>query len=144
MRDLKQGTSSSYLIELRKLTTQKREDQGKHDRVGQSRWKAGLTGSEKSARTWWNGQEKTWTEGQEEGCGHDQIGLGQYETHRLGNETVHEEEHERVEHNSHLIGLSISDLEAAPVGGQKNAWAERQKKGGWNRNFLGGNIWEHG
>ena len=144
MRDLKQGTSSSYLIELRKLTTQKREDQGKHDRVGQSRWKAGLTGSEKSARTWWNGQEKTWTESQEEGGGHDQIGLGQYETHRLGNETVDEEEHERMEEDSHLIGLSISDLETAPVGGQKNAWAERQKKGGWNRNFLGGNIWEHG
>jgi len=144
MRDLKQGTSSSYLIELRKLTTQKREDQGKHDRVGQSRWKAGLTGSEKSARTWWNGQEKTWAESQEESSGHDQVGLGQHETHRLGNETVDEEEHERVEEDSHLIGLSISDLETAPVGGQKNAWAERQKKGGWNRNFLGGNIWEHG
>jgi hypothetical protein len=144
MRDLKQGTSSSYLIELRKLTTQKREDQGKHDRVGQSRWKAGLTGSEKSARTWWNGQEKTWAESQEESSGHDQVGLGQYETQRLRDETVDEEEHESVEEDSHLIGLSISDLEAAPVGGQKNAWAERQKKGGWNRNFLGGNIWEHG
>ena len=142
--DPKQGTSSSYLIELRKLTTQKREDQGKHDRVSQSRWKAGLTGSEKSARTWWNGQEKTWAESQEESSGHDQVGLGQYETHRFGNETVDEEEHERMEEDSHLIGLSISDLEAAPVGGQKNAWAERQKKGGWNRNFLGGNIWEHG
>ena len=144
MRDLKQGTSSSYLIELRKLTTQKREDQGKHDRVGQSRWKAGLTGSEKSARTWWNGQEKTWAESQEESSGHDQVGLGQHETQRLRDETVDEEEHERVEEDSHLIGLSISDLETAPVGGQKNAWAERQKKGGWNRNFLGGNIWEHG
>jgi len=103
-----------------------------------------LTGSEKSARTWWNGQEKTWAESQEESSGHDQVGLGQHETHRLGNETVDEEEHERVEEDSHLIGLSISDLETAPVGGQKNAWAERQKKGGWNRNFLGGNIWEHG
>jgi hypothetical protein len=144
MRDLKQGTSSSYLIELRKLTTQKREDQGKHDRVGQSRWKAGLTGSEKSARTWWNGQEKTWAESQEESSGHDQVGLGQHETQRLRDETVDEEEHESVEEDSHLIGLSISDLETAPVGGQKNAWAERQKKGGWNRNFLGGNIWEHG
>ena len=144
MRDLKQGTSSSYLIELRKLTTQKREDQGKHDRVGQSRWKAGLTGSEKSARTRWNGQEKTWTESQEEGGGHDQVGLGQHETHRLRNETVHEEEHECVEEDSHLIGLSVSDFETAPVGGQKNAWAERQKKGSWNCNFLGGDIWKHG
>jgi len=144
MRDLKQGTSSSYLIELRKLTTQKREDQGKHDRVGQSRWKAGLTGSEKSARTWWNGQEKTWAESQEESSGHDQVGLGQHETQRLRDETVDEEEHESVEHNSHLIGLSVSDFETAPVGGQKNAWAERQKKSGWNRNFLGGNIWKHG
>jgi hypothetical protein len=144
MRDLKQGTSSSYLIELRKLTSQKREAQGKYDRVGQSRWKAGLTGSEKSARTWWNGQEKTWAESQEESGGHNQVGLGQYETQRLRDETVDEEEHERVEEDSHLIGLSVDKPETAPVGGQKNAWAERQKKSGWNRNFLGGNIWEHG
>src|SRR6056300_1191803 len=144
MRDLKQGTSSSYLIELRKLTTQKREDQGKHDRVGQSRWKAGLTGSEKSARTWWNGQEKTWAESQEESSGHDQVGLGQHETHRLGNETVDEEEHERMEHNSGLAGLSVHKLDVFARGGQENAGAESQKKGSWNRNFLGGNIWKHG
>ena len=144
MLDLKQGISSSYLIELRKLKTQKREDNRKNDRVSQSRWKARLTGSEKTARTWWNGQEKTWTESQEECSSHDQVGLGQNETHRPRDETVDEEEHESVEENSHLIGLSVSDFETAPVGCQKNTWAERQKKGGWNRNFLGGNIWKHG
>jgi hypothetical protein len=129
---------------LRKLTTQKREDNRKNDRVGQSRWKTGLTGSEKSARTWWNGQEKTWTESQEERGSHDQVGLGQDKTHRLRDETVDEEEHESVEHNSGLAGLSVHKLDVFARGGQENAGAESQKKGSWNRNFLGGNIWEHG
>ena len=144
MRDPKQGTSSSYLIELRKLTTQKREDHRENDRVGQSRWEAGLTGSKKTSRTWGDGQQETWAQRQEESCSHNQIGLRQNETHRLRDEAVHEEENEGVEENSHLICLSVRDFETAPVGGQKNAWAERQKKSGWNRNFLGGNIGEHG
>ena len=126
------------------MTTQKREDHGEHHRVCQSRWETGLAGSEKTARTWGNGQEETWAEHQEEHSGHDQVGLGQNETHRLRDETVDEEEHESVEENSHLIGLSVSDFETAPVGGQKNAWAERQKKSSGDRNFLGGNIWKHG
>jgi len=126
------------------LTTQNREHEGEHHRVGKSGWEAGLTRADDATRPWWEGEEETWAESQEEGGGHDQVGLGQHETQRLRDETVDEEEHESVEEDSHLIGLSISDLETAPVGGQKNAWAERQKKGGWNRNFLGGNIWEHG
>jgi hypothetical protein len=126
------------------LTTQKREDHRENDRVGQSRWEAGLTGSEKTSRTWGNGQQETWAQRQEESCGHNQIGLGQNETHRLRDEAVHEEENEGVEENSHLVCLSVRDFETAPIGCQKNAWAERQKKSGWNRNFLGGNIWEHG
>jgi hypothetical protein len=126
------------------LTTQKREDHSEDDRVGQRRREARLSGSEKTARTWGDGQEETWAQGQEESCGHNQIGLRQNETHRSGDEAVDEEENEGVEHNGHLVGLSVHELETAPVGGQKNAWAERQKKGGWDRNFLGGDIWEHG
>ena len=144
MRDPKQDTSSSYLVELRKLTTQKREDNRENDCVGQSRWEARLTRSEKTSRTWWNSQKKTWAERQEESGCDDQIGLRQNETHRLRDETVHEEEHERVEHSGHLRGLSVCELERTSVGGQENAWAERQKKSGWNGNFLGGDIWEHG
>jgi hypothetical protein len=139
--DPKQGTSSSYLIELRKLPTQKREDHRENDRVGQRRWKAGLTRSEKTARTWGNGQEETWTESQEESCGHQQIGLRQNETHRLGDEAVHEEEDEGVEENGHLTCLLVHKLDVFALGGQENTWAERQKKGGWDRNFLGSDIW---
>ncbi|AFK65885.1 hypothetical protein OLVG_00131 [Ostreococcus lucimarinus virus OlV6] len=128
MRDPKQGTSSSYLIELRKLTTQKREDHSENDRMGERRRNARLSGSEKTARTWGNSQEETWAERQEEcGCD-DQVGLRQNETHRLRDETVDEEEHERVEHGGHLGGLSVCELERTPVGGQENTGAERQKR----------------
>ena len=144
MRDPKQGTSFSYLIELRKLTTQKREDHSENNRVGQHRGNARLSGSEKTARTRGNSQEETWAERQEESGCDDQIGLRQNETHRLRDETVDEEEHERVEHGGHLGGLSVYELERTPVGGQENTGAERQKKSGWNGNFLGGDIWEHG
>jgi len=126
------------------LTTQKREDHGEHHRVCQSRWETGLAGSEKTARTWGNGQEETWAEHQEEGGGHDQVGLGQHKTHRLRDETVDEEEHERVEHNSHLRGLTVEELDIFAFGGQENTWAERQKKGRWYGNFLGSDIGEHG
>jgi len=142
--DPKQGTSSSYLIELRKLTTQKRENHREDDRVGQRRWKAGLTWSEKTARAWWNRQEETWTESQEESRGHQQVGLRQNETHRLGDEVVDEEKDKGVEENGHLSCSLVHKLDVFALGGQKNTWAERQKKGGWDRNFLGGNIWEHG
>ena len=143
-QDPKQGTSSSYLVELRKLSTQKREDNCENDRVGQSRWKACLTRSEKSTRTWGDSQEETWAQRQKERRRHDQVGLRQDETHRLRNETVDEEEDEGVEHSGHLGGLSTSKLETASVGGQENAWAESQKKSGGDRDFLGGNIGEHG
>ena len=142
--DPKQGTSSSYLIELRKLTTQKREDDSEDYRVSQRRRDARLTRSEKTARTWGNREEETWAQGQEERCRHDQVGLRQNETHRLGDEAVHEEEDEGVEHNGHLVGVSCANIESLALGGQENTWAERQKKGGWDRNLLGSDIWEHG
>ena len=142
--DPKQGTSSSYLVELRKLTTQKREDDSEDHGVGECRCHTRLTGAKKTARTWGNCQEETWAQGQEERCRHDQVGLRQNETHRLGDEAVHEEEDEGVEHNGHLVGVSCANIESLAVGGQENAWAERQKKGGWDRNFLGSDIWEHG
>jgi len=138
--DPKQGTSSSYLVELRKLTTQKREDNRENDRVGQSRWEARLTRSEKSTRTWGNSQQETRAQRQKECRRDDQVGLRQDETHRLRDETVDEEEDEGVEHSGHLGGLSASELETAPVGGQENTRAESQKKSGGDRDFLGGNI----
>ena len=142
--DPKQGTSSSYLIELRKLTTQKREDDSEDYRMSQCRRDTRLTRSEKTARTRGNCQEETWAQRQEERCSHDQVGLRQNETHRLGDEAVHEEEDKGVEHNGHLAGLSVHELDTLPVGGQENTRAERQKKSGWDRNLLGSDIWEHG
>jgi len=49
-----------------------------------------------------------------------------------------------VEENGHLGGLSVHELDIFALGSQKNAGAERQKKGGWDRNFLGSDIWKHG
>jgi hypothetical protein len=126
------------------LTTQKREDDSEDHGVGESRSHTRLTGAKKTARTWGNCEEETWAQGQEEGGRHDQVGLRQNKTHRLGDEAVHEEEDKGVEHNGHLAGVSCANIESLAVGGQENAWAERQKKGGWDRNFLGSDIWEHG
>jgi hypothetical protein len=103
-----------------------------------------LTGSEKTARTWWNSQQETWAECQEEGRGHNQVGLCQNETHRLRDETVDKEEDECVEHSGHLRGLSVQKIDFSPVGGQENTWAESQKKSSWDGDFLGCDIGEHG
>jgi len=111
--------------------------------VGNSGGDAGLTRLENTTGTRGESQEETWTEGQEENSGHDEIGLGENETHSASDETVHEEEHERVEHNRHLTGLSVAESELLAVGGQKNTWAEREKKGGWYSNFVRGDIGEH-
>jgi len=111
--------------------------------VGNSGGDAGLTRLENTTGTGGESQEETWAEGQEENGGHDEIGLGENETHSASDETVHEEEHERVEHNRHLAGLSVAESELLAVSGQKNTWAEREKKGGWYSNFVGSDIGEH-
>ena len=123
--------------------TQKREHHREHDRVGQRRRDTRLSRADETTRTWWDGQEETWAERREEHRRHNQIGLRQHETHRFGDETVHEEEHERVEHSGHLTGLTGHKLDVFARGGQENTWAEREKKRRWDSNFLGGNIGEH-
>ena len=143
MQDLKQGISYSYLIELRKLTTQKRENNRKDNRVSHSRRDAGLTRAEHATRTRGEGKEETGAESKEESGGHEEIGLGEHETHRTRDEAVHEEEHKGVEEDSHLIGLAVAESKLSPVGGQENTWAEREKKGGRDGDFLGGDIGEH-
>ena len=104
---------------------------------------AGLTRFENTTRTWGEGEEKTWAERKEEHSGHDEVGLGEDETHSARDEAVHEEEHEGVEENRHLVGLSVAESELLAVGGQENTWAECEKKGGWYSNFLGSDIGEH-
>ena len=136
-------TSSPYLIELRKLATQKRENHRKDDRVGQGRRDARLTGAEHTTRTGGKGQEKTGTEREEERGGHDEIGLGEDETHSLGDEAVHQEEHEGVEEDSHLVGFAVRELDILARGGDEHTGAEREKKGGGDGDFLGRDIGEH-
>ena len=126
------------------MTTQKRENHGEYNRVCQGGLEAGLTRLKDATRTWGESEEKPRAQREEEHSGYDEVCPGEHETHSLGDETVHEEEHEGVEHNGHLAGLSVDELDTLPVGGQENTWAERQKKGGWDRNFLGSDIWEHG
>jgi hypothetical protein len=142
MPDQGRDTSSSYLVELRKLATQKREHNREHNRVSQDSWEAGLTRREDTSGAWGEGKEETWAESQEEGGGHEQIGLGERDLHRLGDEAVHEEEHERVEEDRHLVGLAVHELDVLARGGNENTWAEREKKGGWDSDFLRSDIWD--
>ena len=125
------------------MATQKRKHHREDDRVGQGSGEAGLTRSNHTTRTWGEGQEKTWTEGQEEGSGHEQIGLGEYDTQRLGDETVHQEEHERVEEHGGWGSLAVHELDVFASGGDEYTWAECEKKGGRDGNFLGSDIGQH-
>jgi hypothetical protein len=111
--------------------------------MGNSGGDAGLTRLENTTGTGGESQEETWAESQEESSGHDEIGLGENETHSASDKTVYQEEHEGVEHNRHLTGLSVAESELLAVGGQKNTGAEREKKGGWYSNFVRGDIGEH-
>ena len=77
MPDQGRDTSSSYLVELRKLATQKREHNREHNRVSQDSWEAGLTRREDTSGAWGEGKEETWAESKEEGGGNGQIGLGE-------------------------------------------------------------------
>ena len=129
-------TSSPYLVELRKLATQKRKHHREHNRVGQRRGDAGLTRLEDTTRTGGEGQEETGAEREEERGGHEQVGLGEYETHRLGDEAVHEEEHEGVEEDGHLVCLAVHELDVLARGGDENTGAEREKKGSGDGNLL--------
>jgi hypothetical protein len=130
-------TSSPYLIELRKLATQKREHNREHDGVRQRGGNAGLTRAEDATRTRGEGEKETGAESNEQRSGDEKVGLGEHETHRLGDEAVHEEEDERVEEHGGLTSLAVHELDVLARGGQKHTGAERQKKGGGNGNFLG-------
>ena len=122
------------------MTTQKRKDERKHNRVGQGRRNASLTRTEDTTRTRGEGQKETGAERDEERSGHEQVGLGEHETHRLGNEAVHKEEHERVEEHSGLVGLAVEELDVLTRGGEKHTGAERQEKGSRDGNLLRGKV----
>jgi len=125
------------------LTTQKRENHGEYNRVCQRRFETGLTWSHHATRTWGESEEKTRAQREEEYGGYDKVGSGEHETHSLGDEAVHEEKHEGVEEDRRLVCFAVHESYLWPIGGQKNTWAERQKKGGGDSDFLGSDIGEH-
>jgi len=125
------------------LLAKQRKDHGENDRVGQSRWNTGLSGSEKTTCTLWDGQQHTRAQHKEERRRDQQIRLREDETQRLGDETVHEEEHEGVEHDGTLTRVSVHDTNVSARCREKYTWAESQKKSSWDGNLLGGNIGEH-
>jgi hypothetical protein len=110
--------------------------------VSHNRRNTGLTRLEDATRARRKGKKKTWGEGDEERSGHEKIGLGEYETHRAGDETEHKEEHERVKHNGHLTGLAVHKLDVLARGSNENTGAESQKKCRGESDFLGGDIRE--
>jgi hypothetical protein len=125
------------------LATQNREHNREHDRVCHDSWEAGLTRTEDTTRPGGESEKETGTESQEEHSCHDEIGLGEHETHSFGDETVHEEEHERVEEHSRLSGLAVHELYVLARGGHENTGAEREKKSGRDGDFLSGDIGKH-
>jgi len=143
MQDQGRDTSSSYLIELRKLATQKREHNREDDRVSERRREAGLTRTEHTTGTWGKGEEKARAERQEEHGRDDEIGLGEHETHGARHKAVHEEEDERVEEDGHLVCFAVHELDIFARGSHENTGAERHKKGSGYGDFLRRNIGEH-
>ena len=125
------------------MTTQKRENYRENNRVGQRRLETGLTRANNTTRPRGESKEKPRAQREEEHGGHDKIGPGEHETHRLGDEAVHEEEHESVEEYRSLVCLAVHESDLGAVGGEKNTWAERQKKCGGNSDLLGSDIREH-
>src|SRR6056300_1384842 len=74
---------------------------------------------------------------------HDEIGLCEYNAHRLGDETVHEKEYKSVEKHGHLTRFSLHEGHTGSVGGQENTGTERQKKCGWDDYFWGSDVRDH-
>jgi len=111
--------------------------------VCQGRGDAGLTRGEDTTRARGEREKHTGAEGKEQSRRHEKIGLGENQTESLGDERVHEEEHETVERDSHLTGLTVHELDVATRRGEKYAGAERQKKSGRDGNLLGGKFGQH-
>jgi hypothetical protein len=132
-----------HLIVLRKLLSQKSEHERENDGVDEgSRW-AGLSGGEDTLGAWWQSEQHTWAQDQEQSGGHDEVGLGENETHSLRDHRVHEEEHEGVEQDRGSTGETVAELDAGAIGSEDDTWAKREEEGGWDGNFLGSDIWKH-
>jgi len=132
-----------HLIVLRKLLSQKSEHERENDGVNQSGGWTGLSRHEHALRSWWKRQKHAWAQHQKEHGGHNEISSGQHETHGLGDQRVHEEEHESVEQHRSASSETVAELNTCTVRAKQNTWAEREKECGGDRNFLGRDIWKH-
>jgi len=133
----------SYLVELRKLLAKQREHQREHDRVGHRRSQTGLTRGEHAVGTRREGQQHARAEQDEQGRRDQEVGLCEHQVHRPGREREREQEHQGVEEDGHLAGLSVGERDVSASGGQKDAWAEREKKGRREGDFWGRDVGEH-
>jgi hypothetical protein len=144
MQDLCKDISCvSYLVELRKLLAKQREHQREDDRVGHRRSQAGLARGEDAVGTRRKGQQHTRAEKDEQGRRDQEVGLGEDQVHRPSREGEREQEHQGVEEDGHLAGLSVGELDVSAGGGQENARAERKKKGRRESNFRRRDVGEH-
>ena len=125
------------------MLAKQRKHHGENDCMGQHRRDTGLARHKETVASLWNGQQNTRAESQEQSSRHQQVGLCEHETQRTGDDRVHEEEHEGVEHDSTLAGLSVHETDVSARRGEQDAGAESQKKSGWDCNFLRRNIGQH-
>ena len=125
------------------MLAKQRKHHGENDRMGQRRRHTGLTRHKETVASLRDGQQNTRAESQEQSSRHQQIGLREHETQRTSDDRVHEEEHEGVEHDGTLAGLSVHETDVFARRSEQNAGAESQKKSGWDGNFLGRNIGQH-
>jgi len=109
----------------------------------ENRLRARLSGTENTTRARWEGQKKTRTQSKEESRRDEQISLRDHQTHHARNQGVHQEEHERVEEDGHLVGLTIGKLDRLSIRREQKTWAERDEECGWDGNFASRNIGEH-
>jgi len=123
------------------LTTQKRENQCEYNRVDEYRIQTGLTRPKNASRPRGEGKKKTGAEYEEERSAHDKVVAGENETHGFGDETVHQEEHQRMEEYGHLTCFSVHVRNLWAVGSHHKTGTQRHKKGSGYSNFLGSKVW---
>ena len=125
------------------MTSQRRENNGEHERVHENRLRAGLSRTKNTTRSRWKGQKETRAQREEERRGHKQISLRDDQAHHARNQGVDQEEHESVEEDGHLVRLTVGKLDRLSIRCEQKTWAERNEKRGRDGDFTSRNIGEH-
>jgi len=125
------------------LLAKQRKHHGENDCMGQRRRDTRLARHKETIASLRDRQQHTRAESQEQRRGDQEIGLREHETQRSSDHGVHEEEHESVEHDRTLTGLSVHETDIFARRSEQDAGAESQKKGSRDGNFLRCNIGQH-